>query len=129
VAEVVKVTTMSELTEAQIKDVRILADFIKLFCHAHHNRKVVGERELAEVLCSAGHGNGTLCTDCAELLEHGIRKRAVCPLDPKPNCRNCHIHCYSKEYRQKIRAIMAYSGRKIILRGRLDYLWHYFMQR
>jgi hypothetical protein len=24
---------------------------------------------------------------------------------------------------------MAYSGRKMVLRGRLDYLWHYYFQR
>jgi len=119
---------MSKLTEAQLKDVEILAEFIELFCHAHHDRKVVGEKALSEVLCAADHKHGTLCLDCAALLEHGIKKRAVCPLEPKPTCRNCHIHCYTPEYRQRIREIMAYSGRKFILRGRLDYLWHYFIK-
>lgn len=119
---------MSDFTVAQIRDLQILADFIRLFCHAHHDRKTVGERELPEALRVAGHRDGTLCLDCAELLEHGMKKRAVCPLDPKPTCRNCHIHCYTPEYRQKIRKIMAYSGRKMILRGRIDYLWHYFIK-
>jgi hypothetical protein len=54
-----------------------------------------------------------------------MEKRRRCPLDPKPSCKNCHIHCYSKEYRAQIREIMAFSGRRLILRGRLDYLWHY----
>jgi len=119
---------MNDLTLPQLKDLQILADFIRLYCHAHHDRKFDGERELPEVLRGTNHGNGTLCPDCAALLEHGIQKRAVCPLEPKPTCRNCRIHCYSAEYRRKIRAIMAYSGRKMILRGRLDYLWHYFIK-
>jgi hypothetical protein len=121
---------MSELTVTQIKDLQILADFIKLYCHAHHDRKLIGEREVTvpDVLRNTIHGKATLCPDCAELLEHGIQRRAVCPLDPKPTCRNCHIHCYTPLYRQRIRKIMAYSGRKMILRGRLDYLWHYFIK-
>ena len=66
------------------------------------------------------------CSECRGLLEHGLEKRRTCPLEPKPTCKNCRIHCYSREYRAKIREIMAFSGRKMILRGRLDYLWHYF---
>lgn len=119
---------MSDLTLAQIKDLLILADFIKLFCHARHDRKIVGERELPQALRDAEHPEDTLCLDCAALLEHGMKKRAFCPLEPKPTCRSCQIHCYSADYRQKIREIMAYSGRKMILRGRLDYLWHYFIK-
>ena len=60
--------------------------------------------------------------------EHGVKKRLACPLDPKPTCKSCHIHCYTPEQRQKIREIMAYSGRRMIMRGRLDYLWHYFIK-
>jgi hypothetical protein len=58
-----------------------------------------------------------------------MKKRALCPLDPKPACKDCHIHCYTKEYRQQIRTIMAYSGKRMILRGRLDYLWHYYFKK
>lgn len=119
---------MNDLTLAQLKDLQILADFITIFCHAHHDREVVGVRVLPDALRDIVRGKETLCLDCAELLEYGMQKRAVCPLEPKPTCRSCRIHCFSAEYRQKIREIMAYSGRKMILRGRLDYLWHYFIK-
>lgn len=119
---------MSELTTAEIKDLKILARFIELFCHARHDRKTLGEASLPKIL-QQGNGPGkTICRDCAELLEHGMKKRALCPLVPKPTCRSCPIHCYSPEYRQKIREIMAYSGKRMILRGRVDYLWHYFIK-
>jgi hypothetical protein len=68
----------------------------------------------------------TLCADCRALVEYALLKRRRCPLDPKPSCKHCHIHCYSKEHREQMKHIMAFSGRKMILRGRLDYLWHYF---
>lgn len=119
---------MNELTAAQIKDLQILASFISLFCHAHHDRAKSGASEIPQFLCDAGQQSRTICRDCGELLEYGINKRAVCPLQPKPACRSCHIHCYTPEYREKIRKIMAWSGRKMILRGRLDYLWHYFIK-
>lgn len=119
---------MKELTEKQISDLRILARFIQIFCHARHDRKAVGESPLPDFLLARRGGRSSICQDCADLLEHGIRKRALCPLDPKPTCRQCHIHCYTPEYRQKIREIMAYSGKRMILRGRLDYLWHYFIK-
>jgi len=119
---------MKELTAEQIKDLKILADFIELFCHAKHDRKVVGEKALPGILLQGKPSPKTICVACAELLEHGMKKRALCPLDPKPTCKSCHVHCYTPEYRQKIREIMAYSGRKMILRGRLDYLWHYFIK-
>lgn len=120
---------MSELTAAQLADLKILARFIELFCHAKHDRKMSGEVSAPEIVQTAKKRRLVLCKECAALLEHGMTKRANCPLIPKPACKNCHIHCYSPEYRQRIREIMAYSGRKMVLRGRLDYLWHYYFQR
>lgn len=119
---------MNDLTLGQIKDLKILASFIELFCHARHDRKAVGERAIPDILQQGKRSPRTICGDCAELLEHGMKKRALCPLDPKPSCKSCHIHCYTPEYRKKIREIMAYSGKRMIMRGRLDYLWHYFIK-
>ncbi len=117
---------MTELTTRQLDDLKIMATFIRVYCHARHDRTSLVDAELPEELRPAFRKGLLLCPDCAALLAHGILKRRKCPLDPKPTCKACHIHCYSKEYRAKIREIMAFSGRKMILRGRLDYLWHYF---
>lgn len=121
--------TMEQLTRQQRKDLKILASFIHLYCAAHHERKNEELILLPEQLRSR-HGNtAALCAECAALLDHGIRKRVLCPLQPKPSCKKCHIHCYSPEYRRKIRAIMAFSGRKMLLKGRIDYLWHYYFNQ
>jgi hypothetical protein len=119
---------MSELTGEQINDLKILARFIVIFCHARHHRDAAAERTVPELLQPKKGPKQTLCPDCAELLEHGMKKRAACPLDPKPTCKSCHVHCYTPEQRLKVREIMAYSGRRMILRGRLDYLWHYIIK-
>jgi len=120
---------MSELTAAHIADLKILARFIELFCRAKHDSKATDAASVPEILQTGNKRRLVLCQECAGLLEHGMKKRALCPLNPKPACKNCHIHCYTPEYRQRIREIMAYSGRKMVLRGRLDYLWHYYFQK
>jgi hypothetical protein len=117
---------MNELDKKQISDLKILARFIQLFCHARHDLKVTGEESMPEFLRSRHTDKNRLCPDCASLLAHGVKKRSLCPLDPKPSCKSCHIHCYTPEYRQRIREIMAYFGKRMILRGRLDYLFHYW---
>lgn len=91
------------------KDVRVLATFIGAYCRGKH-----------------ATAKGELCRDCADLLAYARLKRQNCPLDPKPACKHCPIHCYAKERRALIREVMAYSGRRLLLRGRLDLLWHYF---
>ena len=111
---------MEQLTRKQCKDLAIVARFIEVFCRAHHDRTA-----LAPVQLPAELGTTRLCPDCAGLLAYGIARRRHCPLDPKPSCKKCTVHCYSRDYRQRIREIMAFSGRRMILRGRLDYLWHY----
>lgn len=117
---------MAQFTTRQLGDLKIMATFIKIYCHARHDRASQAGTDLPEELQPAFRKGLLLCPDCASLLAHGIQKRRSCPLDPKPTCKECHIHCYSREYRARIREIMAFSGRRMILRGRIDYLWHYF---
>lgn len=117
---------MEQFTSKQTSDLKVLAKFIEVYCHARHDRSAQSQTDLPPEFQGAFRKGLILCPACAELLAHGIMKRRKCPLDPKPTCKNCHIHCYSKDYRARIREIMAFSGRRVIMRGRLDYLWHYF---
>lgn len=117
---------MINLTPAQIADLEVLASFIGLYCKAKHPDR---NARIPAVLQRKKGQQPLLCSDCADLLEHGMKKRALCPLEPKPACKHCHIHCYTPEYRQQIRKIMAYSGKRMILKGRLDYLWHYYFKK
>ena len=117
---------MEQFTRKQASDLKVLAKFIQVYCHAKHEPGSRLPAPLPPELASGRCGTFDLCPECAGILAHGIMKRRKCPLDPKPTCKGCHIHCYSKEYRARIREIMAFSGRRLIMRGRLDYLWHYF---
>jgi hypothetical protein len=111
-----------ELARDQVRDLKVLVRFIGIYCNARHDADI---REVIELPSCLGKPD-QLCPECAALVAYGIQKRLLCPLDPKPSCRRCPIHCYSRNYRARIREIMAFSGRRMILRGRLDYIRHYF---
>ena len=67
-----------------------------------------------------------LCADCRDFLHYAFARRLGCPLEVKPACKHCHVHCFKPVYRQKVRDIMRFSGQYLIRRGRLDLLWRYF---
>ncbi len=113
---------MDQFTAEQKKDMRVLIDFVGIYCRAKHGDHPKAKVEAGDIVT----GKTLLCPDCAGLVGYAMEKRRKCPLDPKPSCKNCRIHCYGREYRARVREIMAFSGRRMILRGRLDYLWHYF---
>ncbi len=116
--------TMEEFTARQRKDLKVLTNFVATFCRAKHEGQ--SPFLLPPELAAISTRPLLLCDECGSLLMYAFEKRRKCPLDPKPSCKHCNIHCYSKEYRAKVREIMAFSGRRMIMRGRLDYLWHYF---
>ncbi|BCA79996.1 nitrous oxide-stimulated promoter family protein [Desulfuromonas sp. AOP6] len=109
------------MTRKEQKDLRVLALFTSVYCHAHHE----GEKT-SPAFDGMDFSRFTLCAECREFLEYAFSRRIKCPLDPKPDCKGCHIHCYRPGHREKVREIMRFSGKKLIMRGRLDLLWHYF---
>jgi hypothetical protein len=69
-----------------------------------------------------------MCESCAELLEYALLRLEKCPFDPKPKCKDCKVHCYKDDYRQRIREVMKFSGIHFVKRGRLDWLFKYFLR-
>ncbi|SJZ35145.1 Nitrous oxide-stimulated promoter [Trichlorobacter thiogenes] len=111
----------NEPTAQQLKDIKIIAKFTEVWCvgQQHSGQQPVAAYPELQPL--------TLCPDCAAFLDYAVKKRLNCPLEAeKPTCRRCRIHCYAPQQRALVKQIMAWSGRKMIMRGRLDYLWHYF---
>ena len=107
------------------QDLRTLASFIGVYCKHRHRRveKSAARLKAYDVPQIAGRGL-ELCPSCLKLLAHALSKRSHCPLEPKPTCKNCPQHCYHPTYRKQIREVMKYSGRRMVLSGRLDYLFH-----
>lgn len=113
---------METVTKAQLQDIRLIAKFVEVYCAGKH-----GAPEKLAYLLPGTLGQRQMCSECAAFMAYAITKRLHCPLEAeKPSCKHCRIHCYSTEQRVKVREIMSYAGRKLMLRGRLDYVWHYF---
>ena len=97
------------------EDIKILTEFIQIYCDNKH-------RERPKI-----NDNGTnICAECQNTLSYSSKMREYCSLDPKPICKKCTIHCYKPEYRQRIKEIMRHSGMSLIMRGRIDLIFHYF---
>ena len=114
------------LTRKECRDLRTLGQFIGLRCRLQHRE---AEREPftlsdADPQSIFGRRPPRLCPECTALLQHGTAKRLLCPLDPKPMCKQCPTPCYSNAHRRAVREVMRFSGPRMILRGRLHHLLH-----
>ena len=107
------------------RDLRVLARMICVYCRDKHasaeKTRAYGQGHDFERITGS---SVEVCPDCAKLLAHALVKRSTCPLVPKPACKHCPRHCYHPTYRQRIREVMKYSGRKLALAGRIDFLFH-----
>lgn len=93
------------------KDKIVLQKFILVYCQKKHRPS--GDQ---------------ICESCRELLEYALSKLEKCPFNPKPKCKDCKVHCYKDDYRQRIREVMKFSGVHFVKRGRLDWLFRYFVR-
>lgn len=73
---------------------------------------------MVRIYCRAHHATRKhLCQDCARLVEYASKRIDACPLlDMKPTCAKCTIHCYERIRREQIRAVMRFSGPRMIYR-------------
>lgn len=107
------------------KDLKTLALFIQLYCeHQHPEAQKWTVALKTHDVGDIARRPIVLCDDCRKLLTHAFIKRTHCPVSPKPTCKHCSTHCYHPAYREKIREVMRFSGKKMVLGGRLDYLFH-----
>ncbi|MGN0608829.1 MAG: nitrous oxide-stimulated promoter family protein [Oscillospiraceae bacterium] len=71
--------------------------------------------EMIRLYCRKNHHSQTLCTECKVLAEYASMRSEKCPfMETKTFCANCKVHCYKPEMREKIRAVMRFSGPRMI---------------
>ena len=73
--------------------------------------------QMIRLYCRKQHGTrGGLCPDCAVLEAYAVQRSDRCPfMEEKTFCSNCKVHCYKPEMREKIRAVMRFSGPRMLL--------------
>lgn len=66
---------------------------------------------MIEMYCRGRHGHAQPCAECAELLAYAGKRLDECPFqEGKTTCSRCPVHCFMPAMREKIRAVMRYSG-------------------
>lgn len=114
------------LTRKEIKDLKVLLQFTAVYCSQKHSDKrtaIVTDEPGLQTLPLHKY---PVCNECRDFVIYAFERRLRCPLEEKPVCKHCKVHCYKPGHRQKVREIMRFSGQHLIKRGRFDLLWHYF---
>ncbi|MBM3146486.1 MAG: nitrous oxide-stimulated promoter family protein [Actinobacteria bacterium] len=84
---------------------------VGMYCRDHHG--VVQASPGAVVDAQAG----LLCGDCAALLDYARARLDRCPYGAaKPTCAACPTHCYKPALREQVRAVMRFSGPRMLTR-------------
>jgi len=105
------------------KEKKTLLLMIELFCKKHHSSKshiqssepLVQRSKFNVIDTDSPVQSPKLCIECQELFEYAIDKTSNCPLkENKSLCSKCHIHCFDKNHREKIKKVMRYSGPRIL---------------
>lgn len=117
--------TQAELTRKEIKDLGVLVLFTEVYCRVHHPGMQAHPVRLGTSPGRLNLEKHRYCEACAAFLAYAIQRRIVCPLDPKPACKHCPVHCYKPDMREKVREVMRFAGPYLMKRGRLDLLWRY----
>ncbi|WML38486.1 nitrous oxide-stimulated promoter family protein [Neobacillus sp. OS1-2] len=81
----------------------------------NNGRKVQKEKEIVRQMivlyCRKNHHHNVLCKECLDLKNYALLRLSFCRFgEEKTACSNCKVHCYKPKYRQKMKAVMRYSG-------------------
>ncbi len=89
------------------REKRTVAAMVGMYCRGHHGTR------------------GALCDGCAELLAYAHGRLDRCRFgEGKATCGRCTVHCYRPEMRERIRAVMRWSGPRMLLRHPLMAVRH-----
>ena len=89
---------MKDLAAKREREKALVSEMIALYCKKRHGTK------------------GGLCPECAALAAYARKRSEKCPfMETKTFSSNCRVHCYRPEMREKIRAVMRFSGPRMML--------------
>lgn len=80
------------------KEKRLIPVMIRKYCHDQH-----------------GTRGSEVCPACRELTDYALFRLEKCPFKVnKKFCSFCKIHCYKPDMRERIKAVMKYSGPRML---------------
>jgi len=76
--------------------------------------------------CRLQHQVDPLCPQCQELLQYATLRLERCRFGPeKPTCAKCPVHCYQRDRREQIKAVMRFAGPRMLWEHPLLSLRHW----
>ena len=100
--------TPKNLDKKRADEKLLVSEMIALYCRKQHKTP-----------------KGQLCPACQELQDYALARIDKCPfMETKTFCSNCKVHCYKPEMREKIRAVMRFSGPRMLLYHPILAIWH-----
>lgn len=88
---------MKDVNKKREQEKKVVSLMIKLYCRKKH------------------HSSKGLCEECERLNEYARMRSDKCPfMETKTFCSNCKVHCYKPDMREQIRAVMRFSGPRMI---------------
>jgi Nitrous oxide-stimulated promoter len=80
-----------------LREWQTVAVMIHCYCRGHHA------------------ATGGLCEGCRDLLGYATIRLQRCRFGlEKPTCANCPVHCYQRQRREQVRAVMRYAGPRML---------------
>ena len=73
--------------------------------------------QMIALCCRKQHSSpkGGLCPECEALTAYAMQRSDRCPfMETKTFCSNCKVHCYRPDMRDRIRAVMRFSGPRMM---------------
>lgn len=73
---------------------------------------------MIDLYCTKKHGHAKhqLCQECEDLKIYAMARLTYCRYgEQKTTCEKCPIHCYRKDYKQKIKQVMRFAGPRMML--------------
>ena len=102
---------MDKIEKKRQKEQYVVEEMIKLYCCKNHKGYNRQEKKM--------------CPVCQELSDYAKLRSEKCPfMENKTFCANCKVHCYKPQMREQIRAVMRFSGPRMILYHPVLAMWH-----
>ena len=81
--------------------------------------------QMIRLYCRFKEGYPELCSECRSLLEYAHVRLDRCKFgEAKKTCRQCPVHCYKKDMRERMRAVMRFSGPRMMWYHPVDAIKH-----
>jgi hypothetical protein len=95
-----------ETSKRLAREWRTIETMVRIFCRDHHE--------------------GGLCPECKGLLDYASVRLDRCRFGAdKPTCAKCPVHCYQKNRREQVKAVMRYAGPRMLWEHPILSLWHW----